>query len=403
MCVCTKSIYKYPFLISLSFVHFLFFITNKMLALEILDNIFSYLAYSEIYRIRSVCKTWKQQCEYHLYLSIKSNRKKIYIKIGEKGKAALVDMVPCDYDAENQVIRFKSQAQEEDDDDDDVYLDQNTTHTKAQIQFSGWCERETSAQNSELLLNLNLVDRAQVLFHLQYNPSMEQVYDLKLPKDDKNELHYLGDKGIIMTYSYTKQQQQQLDNTIQFHGLEDPVIPNTFNSIFDQVNSNRINAAANNNTIRLRIHSIYANLSWLLSGFNSDITPEPIYPRRYQVLADTLLLHDVVDKHHFCTYSEFVLKCIITMKQDAIIDPQALSELLKQPAEAISWKEKLEAILQSIGIDPRVIYKYTFVKNYILQQHPPTIGPDDVAKVIQESEEAWIVKKLNLIRELRKF
>ncbi|KAG2212458.1 hypothetical protein INT46_007995 [Mucor plumbeus] len=384
-----------------------------MLALEILDNIFSHLAYSEIYRIRSVCKTWKQQCEYHLYLSIKSNRKKIYVKIGEKGKTTLVDMVPCDYDAENQVIEFKSQAQEEDDDedgviddndDDGVYLDQNTTHAKTQIQFSEWCKRETSAQNSELLLNLNLVDRAQVLFHLQYNPSMEQVYDLKLPKDDKNEMHYLGDKGIIMAYSYTEQQQQQQsDNTIQFHGLEDPVIPNTFNSIFDQVNSNRTNAAANNNTIRLSIHSINANLSWLLAGFNSGITPETIYPRRYQTLTDTLLLHDVVDKRHFCAHSEFVLKCIITMKQDATIDPHALSELLKQPAETISWKEKLQAKLQSIGIDPRVIYKYTFVKNYILQQHPPITGPDVVAKVIQESEEAWIVKKLNLIRELRKF
>ncbi|KAK4519044.1 Vacuolar morphogenesis protein 6 [Mucor velutinosus] len=370
-----------------------------MLAVEILDKIFSYLAYSEIYRIRSVCKTWRQQCEYHLYLSVKAKKTKLYVKIGKKGRTALVDMKPYQFDAENQVIEFNCQ-QPQDDDDNVVYLDQDMKHVKTQIQFSEWSQQETTAQNSELLLNLNLVDRAQMLFHLQYNPSMEQVHNLMLPKDGQNELHYVGDKGIIITYSYSSDHQEQRgqsSSAVHFHGIDDSATQSSFNSIFDQRG-----AAAANNTICLRIRSIHANLSWLLSGFNTSITPEPLYPKRYQVLADTLASHNLSDKH-ICAYSESVLKCIMTMRNNDTVDPDALSRLLDQPTQEISWKEALQTKLQSLGIDPRVIYKYTFVKNYMLQQYPPTAKPDDVAKVIQESEEAWIIKKLSLIRELRQF
>lgn len=370
-----------------------------MLALEILDKIFSYLSYSEIYRVRSVCKTWKQQCEYHLYLSVKANKSKLYVKIGKKGRTTLVDMNPYQFDAENQVIEFKCQ-QPQDEDDNVVYLDQDTKHVKAQIQFSEWSQQETAALSSDLLLNLNLVDRAQVLFHLQYNPTMEQVHSLILPKDGQNQLHYVGDKGIVAVYSFSSdhQEQHQPGNVIQFDGIDDSATQNSFSSIFDQ----RGSTAAATNTICLRIHSIHANLSWLLSGLNTSIAPEPLYPKRYQVLADTLTSHNFGDKH-LCAYSESVLKCIMTMKNDDTMDPEALSLLLDQPVQEVSWKEALQTKLQSLGIDPRVIYKYTFVKNYMLQQHPPTAKPDDVAKVIQESEEAWVIKKLNLIRELRQF
>ncbi|CAO3618242.1 unnamed protein product [Mucor fragilis] len=371
-----------------------------MLAVEILDKIFSYLAYPEIYRIRSVCKTWKQQCEYHLYLSVKAKKSKLYVKIGKKGRTTLVDMKPHQFDAENQVIEFKYQ-QPQDEDDNVVYLDQDTKHVKTQIQFSEWSQQETTAQNSDLLLNLNLVDRAQVLFHLQYNPSMEQVHNLILPKDGQNELHYVGDKGVIITYSYNsdhqEQQQQQPSSAVQFHGIDDPTRQTSFNSIFDQRG-----AAATNNTTCLRIHCIHVNLSWLLSGFNTSIAPEPLYTKRYQVLTNTLALHGLSDRHVYA-YSESVLKCIMTMRNDVTVDPDAFSRLLGQPTQDMSWKEALQAKLQSLGIDPRVIYKYTFVKNYMLQQHPPTAKPDDVARVIQESEEAWVIKKLNLIRELRQF
>ncbi|KAL9542465.1 hypothetical protein MBANPS3_008602 [Mucor bainieri] len=374
-----------------------------MLAAEILDKIFSYLAFPEIYRIRSVCKAWKQQCEYHLYLSAKAQRTKLYVKIGKKGRTTLVDMKPHQFDAENQ-------PPQEDVDDNVVYLDQDTKYAKAQVQFSSWSQQEeaAAAQNSDLLLNLNLVDRAQVLFHLQYNPSMEQVHNLMLPKDGQNELHYVGDKGIIITYSYTSDSQEQPSHDVHFHGIDDSTThTSSFNStIFDQRGTAAAAAAmANSNPtkIRLRIRAIHANLSWLLSGFNTRIAPEPLYPKRYQVLANALSEHD---NQHISAYSESVLKCIMTMSNnDDTLDPHALSQLLaQQPVlqdDGMAWKEALQAKLQSLGIDPRVIYKYTFVKNYMLQQHPPTARPDDVAKVIQESEEAWVIKKLNLIQELR--
>ncbi|GAN06798.1 hypothetical protein MAM1_0136d06288 [Mucor ambiguus] len=370
------------------------YINIIMLAVEILDNIFFYLAYSEIYRIRSVCKAWKQQCEYHLYLSVKAKKTKLYAKVGEKGRTALVDMEPHQFDAENQVIEFKCQ-QPQDEDDNVVYLDSDTKHAKTQIQFSEWSSQELKAHNSSVLLDLNLVDCAQVLFHLQYNPSMEQVHSLMLPKDGQNELHYVGDKGIIITYSYNSTFEEQPGNAVRFYGIDDPTTQSSSNSIFDQRG-----AAAANSTVCLRIHSIHANLSWLLSGFHTRIIPEPLYPKRYQILADTLSVHNLGDRHIYA-YSESVLKCIMTMSNNDTVDPDALTQLLDQPIQEISWKEALQAKLQSLGIDPRVIYKYTFVKNYMLQQHPPTARPDDVAKVIQESEEAWVIKKLNLMQQLR--
>lgn len=359
-----------------------------MLAPEILHKIFSNLSYSEVYRIRSVCKLWRQLCEYHLYLSFKSDRQKIRVKIGEKGRTGLVSLEPYCYHPESQVIEFKVLEE----DNDDVFMDIKNSSRKMQILFSEWCER--SVFNSNLIHSLDLAERAQVLFHLSYNPSLEQVYEIPLHSEKDSHEHYIGDKGVIMAYSYIFSDDNDkpvVDRAINFRGIEDPVITSSFQTLFDEV---LVNRPVNKQVVRLRIRSVHATLSWLLSGINPDIAPQSIYIRRYQKLAGVLSAAGV--HSNVCAYSEPVLKYI--MQANCILSLDDIDAITQ--SDGYSRREQLRFKLRSLGVDPRSIWKYNLAKTFILTNENKR-SIDDVAKVIQKSEEEWIVKKLALLRQLR--
>lgn len=300
--------------------------------------------------MRAVCKFWKIQCEYQVYLLAKSLDQKINIKIGEKGNIRSIDMSLCNYDSENQVLEFKSSLNQE-----NVYMDLSSS-TRTQITFSEWSER---CLPQGYLRGLNLTDRAQVMFHLQYNPSLEQVYRISAPGDNDGKLQYLGDCGMVMSYSYMHPTRQ-----------EGTVVPESQGS-------------DNTTSIRLQVHSVHVNFSWLLSGMNDKITVQPIYANRYQALSDRLNRERI---KKYSLYSQYALGYIMAD------DPVFVSPITDEIQE--SQLEKLQSKLKSVGVDPRVVWKYTFAKNFILKNQ--FIEFDDITKVIQKSEEDWIIRRLEL-------
>ncbi|KAI8970128.1 hypothetical protein BDF20DRAFT_826322 [Mycotypha africana] len=345
------------------------------LAPEIFDKVISNLSYMEVYRIRSVNKTWKQLCEYHLYLRCKTSKKNIHVKLeDEKGRRTIIDMTPCRYDAEHQVIEFKTCH----------YLRRQKSILKnAQIIFGEWCEREA---NPAFMDHLDLADRAHVLFHLQFNPSLQQVYELSPSlnhQDVDGRLHYLGDKGMIMTYSYKFVEPKASSSML----LQRPLSP----------------------FICVRINSLHVNLSWLIAGMNPDVIPEPIYTKRYKQLASALLRRIKSDKRenymHLHIHSETVLKYLLTNELDEQLFELENTALLQDTRlnNALSRRESVQMQLEKAGIDPRVVWKYTFAKNYILDGGLTTVTSNDVVDMIQRAEEEWMLKKLNIIRRIRSY
>lgn len=364
---------------------------------EILQKIYSNLSYCEIYRLRSVCQFWKVQCEYQLYMLIKARQQKLFIKTGEKGRTSVIDMLPSTFDAENQVIEFRSStslSDKENEEENGIYMNSDSCR-RMQIHFSEWNEKSSGGSSDGWSHNLTLADRALIMFHLNYNPYWEQVYQIPTPgtTGDSNRVRYMGDQGMVMTYSCiypnnNKQQEKVSPAAPHFHGLEDS------SSSLDDVRE------PTPSPIRLRVRSVLVNLSWLLAGMNPNISVQPIYANRYQSLDKQA----AGIKKTYSPFSESVLEYIISFDDEQQGTTTRATTLLLQNSniqeEQDTKLDQLKSKLSSIGIDPRMIWKYTFAKNYILRDQN-NIKTEDVARVIQKSEQDWMMKKVELLRSIK--
>lgn len=364
-CFVSKSCITFNLNSNLFFFSFftVFFIFQKMLIpSEVLQNVFSFLPFAETYRFRSVSTSWKVECEYHIYSQLKSRSQKLFIKIGEKNDTTVIDMIPDKCDYENQVIEFKTYDEEQ-----EVYIDPLTnSRGRMQILCSDW--KDKPLDNVGALRSLELSDRALSLFHLRYNASLEQIHRLPPPssrRSNNGRLRYVGDRGMVMCFSYVDPQ---------------PI---------DEANAER---SSNNAFFRLKVHYIQATFSWILAGMNIGVIPQPLYPKRYEALQDLL---DVYDIQEYPLYSEPVLEYIMRS------EPENNQE---QPVVVIPIHEKkscveiLQQRLQMRGLDPRNIWKYSFAKNYILNGEGGNV--DDIIKVVQKSEEEWLLKSRAILSQL---
>jgi hypothetical protein len=308
------------------------------LPIEIFTDIFNFLPYTETYRFRSVCKRWKRQCEYALFSNFRSNQYYIKASVFASGKRVIneIQLVPHSYDAQNQVIQFKPT------DSSGVLIDPDTTQASMSILFSEWSKRKND-KVPDTTTTLGPLDLALLAFHFDYNYFESRQYPVVL-QSHHQELRYLGDRGMTMVY---------------------------FNSLKD-------------GTTRLCIQSLYVHLSWLIAGFfpNTNV-PQPLYEQRQSVLADHLAAHGIRD---FYPYSEHALKCILSQDNELA------------PVEEPSRLEQIERKLSQLGVDPRVLWKYSFIKAMILNPELP-FCQDDVERV-QRSEQDWQKKRVNLLKNM---
>ncbi|KAG1148134.1 hypothetical protein G6F37_003521 [Rhizopus arrhizus] len=310
-----------------------------MLPAEILQTIFSHLSYPECYKARSVCQQWKQEVEYYLYQSIKQHQQKLFIAI--KGWK-VVPLLPSYFDAENKVIEFLPPNEDP--------LEIALT-TRVQLLFSEWKDYKNDLIRYE---DLELDDLAQVIFHSTYNPSKEQLYEIPPPLEAlNNKIRYIGDPGVILSFSYNKTAKDT----------------------------------------RLYIHSVRVHISWLLSGIDLSILPQEIYADRYSTLAAAISNQQKIRQYN--KYSEAVLRYIMTNT------PEALELLLSEMStnEPPFVRQQLQVALKSMGIDPRVIWKYNFVKNYILKGGWANNHVMEIIELIQESERKWQTKRKYLLNK----
>lgn len=209
-----------------------------------------------------------------------------------------------------------------------------------QVVFSEW-RQFLSAIALGLARGLRLQDRALVMFHMPYNASLEHVYALPC-RNKKRSQQYICDRELIVKFSF----------------IEDIIID-----------------------------FILVNFSWILRGFNkgNPVSPLPLYSKKYQALRDMLLEEEGIDQYD--EYIDSITHYIVNGSNKLIIQIHSKRILLLNK-------------LKASGINPRLVYKYSSAKNWLLKDNPVE-GIDQVIQVIQNSEVGWSTKKLDLIRQVQ--
>ncbi|CEP14013.1 hypothetical protein [Parasitella parasitica] len=202
-----------------------------------------------------------------------------------------------------------------------------------QVVFSEW--RQPALK---YMRHLSLQDRALVMFHTMYNASLEHVY--ALPHRRKKHSHqYISDRGLIVKFLFVE------DHTIV-------------------------------------IDSITVNFSWLLGGFiiDNSVSPLPLFPERYQALRNMLLEEEGLTQYD--EYTDSVTDYILNGTNTLVVQIHSKRLLL--------WKK-----LEALGLNPRLVYKYSSAKNWLLKDRPVE-EVDQVVQVIQNSEIGWSTEMVTI-------
>ncbi|KAG2190866.1 hypothetical protein INT46_001532 [Mucor plumbeus] len=307
-----------------------------MFAAEIIFKILKHLSKKDVYNLRAVSQLWKAQCEYHLFQLLKSRSK-------EEREMLIVKMGKDDKNNKTELIPVNYDC------DHQMITFQTSSSLKQQIRgnqlqvvYSEW-RQFLSIVALGYAQSLCLQDRALVMFHMPYNASMEHVYALPHWNKKRNQ-QYICDRGLIIKFSF----------------IEDNVII---------------------------IDSILVNFSWILGGFNkgNPVSPLPLYSKEYQALSNMLLEEEGIDQYD--EYTDSVADYILNDSNKLIIQTHSKRTLL--------WNK-----LEALSIHPRLVYKYSSAKNWLLKDNPVE-DIDQVIQVIQNSEVGWSTKKLDLIRQVQ--
>jgi hypothetical protein len=283
--------------------------------------------------IRSVCHEWKRQAEYSFYLRFKQQQQTLSVKVNKQ----IVKLIPTDYDAENQVIEFHPEK-------DAIHITE--TKFNAHILFSEWTSNNEGVQYIMDLLEPH--EQAVALFHLNYNPTREHLYELHDPVPDL-KTRYTGDQGIVVAFEHTE--------------------------------------------TGIRINYVHTNLSWLLSGINPNVAVQQIYASKYKRLLYDL---DIKGFKPSRPHSEAFYRIMMedTGKLELVFSR-------KESSVASQRLARIQNVLQEKGVDPRMVWKYTFIKNYIYRSMYSNMDLDQVVKAILDSENKWMKQKKGLVKKMK--
>ncbi|KAG0171367.1 hypothetical protein DFQ28_004427 [Apophysomyces sp. BC1034] len=362
------------------------------LAPEIILHIFSFLPYIEVYRIGAVCRSWRQMGKEHIYMSIKTRRDRVTVKIGERNKVT-IELFAYSYDPINDIIEFRPRPNDR--------TVAPVINPPMQIHFSEWAPEELP----DMVKSMSLKEQALLLFHMNYNPAIERMYDL--PKRcigrpaSSCDPHYVGDKGLILSldYVYPNVPRDEIQNPSLHYGYPAatwmPASP------------------------CIQIRWLRVTLAWVVSGMNPEVPVRQIYADRYNLLDHALA------RNGLCKYdplSEPVLAHIVDADdQEQCKSPcfptlhshsdgnrlhgeklphSLLKYVNEHTHECHTRLSTLQHMLEGAGVDARVIWKYLSAKSYVIG-NSCLLGPEDVVRQIQDSEDEWRMKKPSLIRKLQ--
>ncbi|GAA5804268.1 hypothetical protein EDC94DRAFT_628210 [Helicostylum pulchrum] len=357
------------------------------LAPEVIYNVFSFLSYPEVYRLRSVSAKFQVMAEYHIYQQIKEKAQVVSIKLdGKKNNNASIELEAAHYDVKNRVIEFRPKS----------LVDSKLSLASTQqwsaycrllkIHFSGWFQNNGDDQcKLPGFESLSIQDKAMVMYHYQYNASIEKVYQLPDWYENKSN-RYLGDKGFILGLSY--QQPGQFDYSQQQRMTGLPASYYSYPTITE--------STPKPTPPVMDIKWIRVTLDWVLDGMvQSNMQQNQIYQNDFNRL-NSLLAKEGCFKYD--VLSEPVLNHIVNQR-DQELSQSLIKYVHSHTHECHTRLTRLQHMLEGAGVDAQVIWKYTFAKSYVVG-NGSLLSEEDVVRRIQDSEEEWRQKKVSLTRRL---
>ncbi|KAI8336298.1 hypothetical protein BC941DRAFT_428848 [Chlamydoabsidia padenii] len=377
------------------------------LPIELLCHILSFLPYQDLYLTRGVSRYWRSLVEEHIYLDVKTQQHKVSIVVGQTPFTCTLDLYASNYDSSQRVVEFTprdGQVMVSPRQANNTNLTSSTVssprppssswhlyhHRQLQIQFSNKPSHPPYSLSS-LQQALSKKEQEQALFHLRYNPVLECSYGLPayswLSSSDQTDQHYVGDKTMILSFSYVSPTATTTTPSCLLGGSSPPCAP------------------------QIQIHWLRVTLDWIISFTQPKIQTTQIYADRYAQLYRTLA-------HQYGCYkydelSEPVLDYIIhqdkyVSMQDGVdssnndnndLFKQLVSYVQEHSHEYHTRLSRLQHMLEGACVNPRMIWKYPFAKSFVVG-NGSLLSEEDVVRRIQDSEEEWRSLSRTLKRRL---
>lgn len=293
---------------------------------EVVNHVFSFLDYLEVYRLRSVCRCWRSLAEQHIYLRIKHDSDNATITV-DLCRRNTLELKAASFDSEHGIIEFRPTL--------DVHCPNTLSNFERMISiyFDLWPD--------------------------QHNPARLQCYSLPSWSTThfmvERETHLAGHKGLLLSFAYVHIEQERRQKLAMQSGIAgsggsgasgadsplndiDPLPVNTYPASV---------AATSPVPPKPHIHVAWLRVSlpWLMAGFHPKIHVPPIYSDRFHQL--DRILADNYHIYHYNHYLEPVLRHIAEGSRDP---PQSLVQSISSDDD---YQWRLELAIELAGGDPR--------------------------------------------------
>ncbi|KAI9307418.1 hypothetical protein BJ944DRAFT_261967 [Cunninghamella echinulata] len=342
---------------------------------EILIEVFSHLTLREVYEVRGVCKLWKKFCHLSIVFNIQKNDSKLHICSSSKlNKDRMMDLSYSTYIPSLDMIEFKSVESKYHKEEQEQEQVQETVNSIKSYQFRSdihglrmvfgpW---NLNKELSPSFKNLNQGQRAHYLFHGQYKPIHQRLYLLPHASDVDHNQFWIGDASIGALILLERV------------------------SISDEEYCFQVKLAR-------------VSIPWIISGYDGPT------PRYYKSTELKYILEKQANKNkqdnseenndYHDTDTRYILRNHLgtLLKDDphtVFIDDSFIE--LHQDSALYRWRS-LHSKLLNRRCDPLVIWKYNFVKEYILGK-PTNDTLDIILAKIQNGELEWNNAKPDIIK-----
>ncbi|KAJ2958720.1 hypothetical protein NQZ79_g5764 [Umbelopsis isabellina] len=331
-----------------------------VLPTELCSKILGFVELKDLFITRAISWRLRHLSERQIFHYIRDYNIASIVRFANETSYVQIKLYAASYDDKNGVITFRPPCT---DDYCKLVLATrragllSTLHPKfTTILFEGWSKSESTFAYP---CPEKLTDKEQDLFkfHFDYNYALERA--LELPSWDKLGPHIVGDHDHILSFAYnsTFHKEQHYSSLVSPH-IHSP--GSTFATF----------------------KWLKVSLSWLATGLGSTVAQTPtgqIYSSRYRSLSNELAKHGCFK---YDISSEPVLRYIVDK------DAQQFGELLGyvRTHGFETRLSKLQQALPAIGVDARMIWKYSFAKAFVTGSGL-LLSEDDVIRGIEGGEQ----------------
>ncbi|OZJ03200.1 hypothetical protein BZG36_05022 [Bifiguratus adelaidae] len=328
--------------------------TFAELPAELQVECLAWLPLRQLYKLRILNHKLKHSVERALYRRLELNDSCAQVRFEVNAYDGVeLSLRPSGYNADEGVVEFRPTETNA------LTLNSQSSTSSLymrylKLRFSEWLEEDPPYVSSL---------PPHVLFHTLYNPALRKIHEI--PPLDTQGTIYIGDEDFVLQLEFEQVASPTCLDTVDgqgvIHGASQPDAPNR----------------------QVRIHTLHVSLSWLVSGTRYTgsryfVETIPIYAARHRRLSTLLEKHGI---SHYDRFDSQVLRYIRGEPRLALEDkhpeavvhlPDPLVHYLKRhPHDQYtrSARETLEHLLLQANVDPRMLWKHSTAREYVLGNH----------------------------------